>query len=133
MPGLRPLIPGTALDTLAASGRHISRSGIPYIDSQILVSMSHQEAIQSLRSALGTMPGTPSGIAALCRNWRAQTALLAALPPRFTEVAEHFLGRLEAASLFSEESCSFSQQDLLDHLGAWLDQAQLALQKSAGA
>ncbi|PFH08382.1 hypothetical protein BCF11_0736 [Collimonas sp. PA-H2] len=93
--------------------------------------MSHQETIQLLRTALATMPGAPSGIASLARTWRAQTALLSALPPRFAEVAENFLGRLEAASLFSEESCSYSRQDLLDHLGAWLDQAQLALQKSA--
>lgn len=75
--------------------------------------------------------GDPSRITALCSTWRAQTTLLAALPPRFAEVAEHFLDRLEAASLFTEESCSFSQQDLLDHLHAWLDQAQLTLQKNA--
>ncbi|WP_211470209.1 hypothetical protein [Collimonas humicola] len=93
--------------------------------------MSHQETIQLLRTALAAKPSTPPGIAALAQTWRAQTALLSALPPRFAEVAENFLGRLEAASLFSEESCSYSQQDLLDHLGAWLDQAQLALQKSA--
>ncbi|HWW99344.1 hypothetical protein [Collimonas sp.] len=93
--------------------------------------MPHQETVQLLRSAVSAMRNTPAGIAGLCRTWRAQTALLSALPPRFAEVAEDILGRLEAASLFSEESCSYSQQDLLTHLGAWLDQAQLALQKSA--
>lgn len=85
-----------------------------------------------LRSAVGAPHSTPAGIAALCRTWRAQTALLSALPPRFAEAAENILCRLESASLFSEESCSYSQHDLLAHLGAWLDQAQLALKKSAG-
>jgi len=94
--------------------------------------MPHQEAIHALRAALGKMQSTPAGITALCCSWRAQTALLSALPPRFGEVAEHFLCRLEAASLFTEDSCSFNRQELLAHLGAWLDQAQLALRKSAG-
>ncbi|AMP16197.1 hypothetical protein [Collimonas pratensis] len=93
--------------------------------------MPHQEAIQLLRGAVGALHNTPAGIAALCRTWRAQTALLSALPPRFAEVAENILCRLESASLFSEESCSYSQHDQLAHLGAWLDQAQLALQKTA--
>lgn len=92
--------------------------------------MPHQEALQLLRSTVGAMHNTPAGIAALCRTWRAQSALLSALPPRFAEAAENVLCRLESASLFSEESCSYSQHDLLAHLGAWLDQAQLALQKS---
>ncbi|AIY42833.1 hypothetical protein LT85_3675 [Collimonas arenae] len=98
--------------------------------------MSHQATIQLLHDAINTVQNnstnSPSAITSLCRIWRAQTALLSALPPRFAEVAENFLGRLEAANLFTEESCSYSQQDLLDHLRAWLDQAQLTLQKSAG-
>jgi hypothetical protein len=95
--------------------------------------MQHQDTIQLLRAALGATQNSGSTVAALCQAWRAQTALLSALPPRFAEVAENFLGRLEAGSLFSEESCSFSQQDLLDHLHVWLDQAQLALGRTAGA
>lgn len=95
--------------------------------------MQHQDTIQLLRTALGATQNKSSTVAALCQAWRAQTALLSALPPRFAEVAENFLGRLEAGSLFSEESCSFSQQDLLDHLHVWLDQAQLALGRTAGA
>jgi hypothetical protein len=95
--------------------------------------MQHQDTIQLLRTALGATQNNGSTVAALCQAWRAQTALLSALPPRFAEVAENFLGRLEAGSLFSEESCSFSQQDLLDHLHVWLDQAQLALGRTASA
>lgn len=95
--------------------------------------MQHQDTIQQLREALSALQDKSSTVATLCQAWRAQTALLSALPPRFAEVAENFLGRLEASNLFTEESCSFSQQDLLDHLHAWLDQAQLALSRTAGA
>ncbi|GAB3500986.1 hypothetical protein GCM10027399_27710 [Curvibacter fontanus] len=57
------------------------------------------------------------------RQARAHTALLAALPPRYTEVLLGLLDRLESSALFAEESCSFSQQDLLDSLQLWLDKA----------
>ncbi len=69
-------------------------------------------------------------VAAFCQAWRAQTALLAALPPRFGQVMEDLLGRLEAGSLFTEESCSFSQIDLLTTLDTWLDMAQESLTAS---
>ena len=58
--------------------------------------------------------------------------MLAALPPRYGQVTEEILGRLESAGLFSEESCSFSQRDLLDALGDWLDKAQAAGAKARG-
>jgi hypothetical protein len=51
------------------------------------------------------------------------------LPPRYTDVMEDLLGRLEAGSLFTEESCSFSQIELLATLDMWLDKAQLTLNK----
>lgn len=58
---------------------------------------------------------------------RAHTELLAALPPRYTEVLLNLLDRLESSALFAEESCSFSQTDLLDSLQLWLDKAALQL------
>jgi hypothetical protein len=61
--------------------------------------------------------------AAFSRHARAQTDLLAALPPRYAEVLHGLLDRLESSALFAEESCSFSQQDLLDSLQLWLDKA----------
>jgi hypothetical protein len=64
---------------------------------------------------------------------RAQAALLAALPPRYTEVLHALLDRLESSALFAEESCSFSQTDLLDSLQLWLDKAQLQLEKERGS
>ena len=97
--------------------------------------MSQQVTIELLRTALNTLrtSSDSNAVAVFCQTWRAQTALLSALPPRFAEVAENFLGRLEAGSLFTEESCSFSQQDLLDNLQLWLDQAELALGRMANA
>lgn len=50
--------------------------------------------------------------------------LLQALPPRFGEVLHSLLDRLESSALFSEESCSFSQQDLVENLQIWVDKAR---------
>jgi hypothetical protein len=66
---------------------------------------------------------------ALSHLARAQTTLLAALPPNFSVVLQQLLDRLESSALFSEESCSFSQKDLLDSLQQWLDHAQRHLDK----
>lgn len=64
-----------------------------------------------------------SGAADFSRQARAHATLLAALPPRYTEVLLNLLDRLESSALFAEESCSFSQTDLLDSLQLWLDKA----------
>jgi hypothetical protein len=50
-----------------------------------------------------------------------------ALPARFDEVLHPLLDRIEASALFSEESCSFSQKDLLASLQMWADKASLRL------
>ena len=55
---------------------------------------------------------------------RQQTTLLADLPPRYGEVLLNLLDRLESGALFSEESCSFSQKDLVANLQMWLDKAR---------
>ena len=52
--------------------------------------------------------------------------------PGFIDVHTHddatvlhdLLDRLESSALFSEESCSFSQRDLLDNLQTWIDKAR---------
>jgi hypothetical protein len=62
---------------------------------------------------------------------RAQTELLAALPPRFGEVLHGLLDRLESSALFDGESCSFSQYDLHAHLRGWLEQAERRLASGA--
>ncbi len=82
------------------------------------------QALQQLRS--GQL--NAAGFSALAGS---QDALLAALPPAFSEVLGGLLTRLESSALFSEESCSFSQVDLLDSLQMWLDKARLRLQAQA--
>ena len=61
---------------------------------------------------------------------RQQTTLLATLPPRYSEVLLNLLDRLESSALFSEESCSFSQKDLVANLTMWVEKAQGTLNAS---
>lgn len=89
--------------------------------------MSHSPALQSLRQTLDDLRQQCIAISGFCQIWRAQTALLAALPARYAQVMEDVLGRMEAGSLFSEESCSFSQEDLRANLAIWLDKAEQTL------
>jgi hypothetical protein len=58
---------------------------------------------------------------------RAHTELLQALPEKYSTVYHDLLDRLESGALFSEESCSFSQRDLLDSLALWADKAKAVL------
>lgn len=53
------------------------------------------------------------------------------LPPAFGEVWHNLLDRLESSALFAEESCSFSQKDLVDSLQLWIDKALQRLQPPA--
>jgi hypothetical protein len=72
-------------------------------------------------------------VAAFSRLARDQTGLLTSLPAQFEPVLQHLLDRLESAALFSEESCSFSQTELLDSLQQWLDHAQRQLDKEVSS
>jgi len=83
--------------------------------------------LQTLHDALNDLRDGEIDVAAFCHAWRAQEELLKRLPPRYEEVAEDLLGRLEAGSLFTEESCSFSQEDLLNNLAVWLHKAEKTL------
>ena len=58
--------------------------------------------------------------------WRHSAPQLA-LPEKFGEVLGNLLDRIEASALFSEESCSFSQRDLLDSLQLWAEKARAKL------
>ncbi len=80
--------------------------------------------LQAGLDALRSDSSTPGAFSAMARE---QSELLATLPPRYTEVLLGLLDRLESSALFSEESCSFSQRDLLDNLQLWLDKAALQL------
>lgn len=46
------------------------------------------------------------------------------LPEPYGRALEGVLQRLESSSLFTEESCSFSKQDLVNALIFWLDKAK---------
>lgn len=80
-----------------------------------------QQALQQLAAGKIT-PGELSAQA------RATPHLLARLPPRYATVLEDLLDRLEASALFTEESCSFSQSELLTHLQGRADKAQETLE-----
>ena len=62
-------------------------------------------------------------VSQLSQHWR-QAAATLPLPARYDEVLGHVLDRLEAGALFSEESCSFSQKDLLGNLRQWANKAR---------
>lgn len=62
----------------------------------------------------------------MIRLWRSGAAGLP-LPGPFGEVLGNLLDRIEASALFSEESCSFSQKDLMASLQMWADKARAKL------
>ena len=62
----------------------------------------------------------------MIRLWRSSAAGLP-LPGKFGEVLGNLLDRIEASALFSEESCSFSQKDLMASLQLWADKARAQL------
>ncbi|HQQ71060.1 MAG TPA: hypothetical protein PLL92_12205 [Alicycliphilus sp.] len=86
--------------------------------------MQQLDALQTQLHALGAGQTRPHAFSAAARE---HTALLAALPPRYAEVLLGLLDRLEAGALFTEESCSFSHQGLVDSLQLWLDKARATL------
>lgn len=86
-----------------------------------------QQEFAVLQSQLDALRNGQLRAADFSQTIRAQTALLATLPPRHTEVLHQLLDRVESSALFSEESCSFSQQDLLDSLQLWLDMVRQQL------
>ena len=92
--------------------------------------MTAQDQLDALQTALQQLRGDTLGVAAFSQLATQQQSLAAALPERFNEVLSQLLNRLESSALFTEESCSFSQKELLDSLQLWLDKAGLQLRKS---
>lgn len=62
---------------------------------------------------------------------RAPKPWLNDLPPAFSTVWDNLLDRLESSALFSGDSCSFSQTDLLASFDMWLDKAEAKLSTQA--
>lgn len=83
--------------------------------------------LHALQTALTRLRRDELGTSAFAELAQAQQVLLAALPARFADVLMQLLSRLESSALFTEESCSFSRQDLLDSLQLWLDKAAQTL------
>jgi hypothetical protein len=90
--------------------------------------MTMSAALDTLTRMNNTLTACVQGTVSqnvLIQQWRSDAALLA-LPEKFSVVLGNLLDRLESSALFSEESCSFSQKDLLDSLQMWLERAQQA-------
>jgi hypothetical protein len=84
------------------------------------------ETLDRMKTALAQSQNGQLPQSEMIRLWRSESASLA-LPARFDEVLHPLLDRIEASVLFSEESCSFSQKDLLASLQMWADKASLRL------
>lgn len=84
--------------------------------------------LQAFEQALAALRAQPGSVQTFSAQVRAHTDLLAALPPQFTTVLHQLLDRLESSALFAEESCSFSQSELLASLDLWLEKARARLQ-----
>jgi len=89
--------------------------------------MSAALQLDGIAGRLSALRGGGDTVTALSNEARASAELLAALPPRYGEVLLNLLDRLESSALFIEESCSFSQKDLLDNLQVWVDKARAQL------
>lgn len=89
--------------------------------------MNRTHLLAPMQDALHAFQQGTLTASALSATARAQTDLLAALPPRYTEVLLGLLDRLESSALFSEESCSFSQKDLVANLSVWVEKAHATL------
>lgn len=84
-------------------------------------------ALERLRGSLTSLRAGRLSPAALVAAFRAENDLLVALPAAFAQVMENTLQRLESSGLFAEESCSFSQQGLLENLDVWIQKAEKRL------
>ncbi|MGV3683688.1 MAG: hypothetical protein ACO1PM_28755 [Acidovorax sp.] len=89
---------------------------------------AEHDQLTTLQGALARFSDGAASAATLSSLAREQTQLLSALPPRYSEVLQNLLDRLESSALFSEESCSFSQKDLVANLQMWVDKARGVLE-----
>ena len=92
--------------------------------------MTPQQQLEALQDALQQLRSDGIRVSGFAQLAAQQQSLAAALPARFNEVLSQLLNRLESAALFTEESCSFSQKELLDSLQLWIDKARLQLEKN---
>lgn len=96
----------------------------------ILKMTQNSSPLDAMTQALSQCEQGETPTAQLVQIWRAQAAQLP-LPARYGEVLNGQLDRMESSALFSEESCSFSQKDLLDALKIWLEKAHQQMSRQA--
>ena len=95
---------------------------------------THTDALfqlQALHDAVLRLEDGSSTAAQLSAQARASQALLATLPERYGPVLLQLLDRLELSALFTEESCSFSQNELHTHLHGWIAKAREQLEQTS--
>jgi hypothetical protein len=92
--------------------------------------MTPEHQLEALQAALQQLRDDGIRVSGFAQLAAQQQRLAQALPARFNDVLSQLLNRLESAALFTEESCSFSQKELLDSLQLWIDKARLQLQKA---
>jgi hypothetical protein len=92
--------------------------------------MTPEHQLEALQAALQQLRDGGIRVSGFAQLASQQQHLVQALPARFNDVLSQLLNRLESAALFTEESCSFSQKELLDSLQLWIDKARLQLQKA---
>jgi len=84
------------------------------------------ETLNRMTDALALSRQSEMPTTEMIRLWRKGASTLS-LPNPYSEVLGQLLDRIESSALFSEESCSFSQKDLLDSLQLWADKARALL------
>ncbi len=90
--------------------------------------IQRHNALDQLHHALEQLRDGSLQTRDFCHLARAQEVLLGALPERYQTVWLNLIDRMESSALFTEESCSFSQTELIDSLSIWLDKAQRLLE-----
>lgn len=86
------------------------------------------QQLAQLRAGFEQFAKQQTTAAALGDMARASGALLSTLPARYAEVLLQLLDRMEASALFTEETCSFSPQDMFESLQQWGKKAQERLE-----
>ena len=92
--------------------------------------MQGRSDIAQLRQSLDELRTGMLSVVAFVKALPDVSDLLSQLPARYGEVWHGLIDRLQSGALFSEESCSFSQTDLIDSLAMWLDKAEAQLQSA---
>jgi hypothetical protein len=85
------------------------------------------QELDALQAALDQLRSGELGVPAFIAHARGHEALLQKLPPPYRQVLDDLLDRLESSALFSGESCSFSQDGMLDNLQLWIAKARAKL------